>query len=267
MDVRRIIQGQLKTELRMKLKYAAQLERLPTGKLSVQTVKGRKYYTLVKKNKRKYIGVNNPDLVKKLQQRRYLEKMIEAIDHNEKYLKALGENYRPVSPEAVFDSLPETYRNRELLALEGRRLPTLSGETFDVREWKEADYEQSTWHPDYKVHITAKGDAVRSKSEYIVSNMLFERGIPYHYEEVLHLPDGGFLVPDFTIALRDGSGLIYLEHCGMLSDEKYRRDYLRKMERYCLAGFRPWVDVFFTFDNANGSLDTDKIGKMMDVMF
>ncbi len=122
-------------------------------------------------------------------------------------------------------------------------------------------------YTEQKIHRTAKGELVRSKSELIIAVMLHERGIPYHYEEVLHLPDGNTLVPDFTIGVRDENRLVYLEHCGMLDRHDYMRGFLRKMEKYCAVGFRPWDDVYFTFDSADGSIDTDKIGRMMDVMF
>ena len=259
MDIRRLIEIQIKAEQRLKKDYTSKLKKLPTGRLTGFRQNGRVYYKWIDGGKEKYIGGGNPELVEKLQLRRYLEKMIAAIDHNEGYLREFFENYRPVAPEDVMESLPETYRNRKLLTLEGQGL--------DLRAWEEADYEQTTWHPEHKVHHTAKGDMVRSKSELIFANMLYERGIPYHYEEVLHMPDGRYLVPDFTVGVKDTGRLVYLEHCGMLSVESYRNDYIRKMERYCACGFRPWVDVYFTFDNANGALDTDKIGRMMDVMF
>ena len=236
MDIRRLIEIQIKAEQRLKKDYTSKLKKLPTGRLTGFRQNGRVYYKWIDGGKEKYIGGGNPELVEKLQLRRYLEKMIAAIDHNERYLRELWENYRPVAPEDVLESLPETYRNRKLLTLEGQGL--------DLRAWEEADYEQTTWHPEHKVHHTAKGDMVRSKSELIIANMLYERGIPYHYEEVLHMPDGRYLVPDFTVGVKDTGRLVYLEH-----------------------GFRPWVDVYFTFDNANGALDTDKIGRMMDVMF
>ena len=259
MDIKRLIDTQMRTEQRLRKKYISQLEKLPHGRLTGFRQNDKVYYKWVNGSKIKYIGAGNPELVEKLQLRRYAEKLIEAIDHNAGYLRELYENYRSVAPEEVFESLPETYKNRRLLAL--------AGQGVDLQAWEEADYEQMIWHQEHKVHITAKGDLVRSKSEFIIADMLYERRIPYHYEEVLHMPDGGYLVPDFTIGVRDTGRLVYLEHCGMLSDERYRKDYLRKMERYCVAGFRPWVDVYFTFDNANGALDTDKIGRMMDVMF
>ena len=259
MDIKRLIDTQMRTEQRLRKKYISQLEKLPEGRLTGFRLKGKVYYKWIKGGKTKYIGAGNRELVEKLQLRRYLEKLIATIDRNAGYLRELWEKYRPVAPEEILGSLPKTYRNRRLL--------TLAGQGADLREWEESDYEQSAWHREYKVHLTAKGDLVRSKSELIIADMLYEREIPYHYEEVLHMPDGGYLVPDFTIGVRDTGRLVYLEPCGMLSEEHYRRDYLRKMERYCVAGFRPWIDVYFTFDNANGALDTDKIGRMMDVMF
>ena len=48
MDIRRLIEKQMTTERRLRSKCAAQVETLPEGKLSVQIVKGRTYYTLVK---------------------------------------------------------------------------------------------------------------------------------------------------------------------------------------------------------------------------
>ena len=66
MDIRRLIEKQMTTERRLRSKCAAQVETLPEGKLSVQIVKGRTYYTLVKKGKRQYIGAGNRELVEKL---------------------------------------------------------------------------------------------------------------------------------------------------------------------------------------------------------
>ena len=120
------------TERRLRSKCAAQVETLPEGKLSVQIVKGRTYYTLVKKGKRQYIGAGNRELVEKLQLRRYLEKMIASIDHNEGYLREFFENYRPVAPEDVLESLRRRtgtgscrlWRGRALICVRGRRRTT-----------------------------------------------------------------------------------------------------------------------------------------------
>lgn len=40
---------------------------------------------------------------------------------------------------------------------------------------------------------------MRSKSEVIIANMLFEADIPYEYEKELSLGEDGIFIPDFTI--------------------------------------------------------------------
>ena len=203
-------------------------------------------------------GRGNPELVEKLQLRRYLEKMIAAIDHNKRYLRELWENYRPVAPEDVLESLPETYRNRKLLTLEGQGL--------DLRAWEEADYEQTTWHPEHKVHHTAKGDMVRSKSELSIMNILISKNVCFRYEENLYLVHGT-LSPDFSIFVPSENRVKYLEHCGMMSDPGYVRRFTMKLQNYVSSGYIPWRDVFFTFDSGDGKIDSHAIDALIEMYF
>jgi ATP-dependent DNA helicase RecQ len=50
-----------------------------------------------------------------------------------------------------------------------------------------------------RIHKTLSDDWVRSKSEVIIANLLYERGIPFRYEESLQSLDGAHRLPDFTI--------------------------------------------------------------------
>jgi exodeoxyribonuclease V alpha subunit len=75
---------------------------------------------------------------------------------------------------------------------------------------------------------------VRSKSEVIIANMLFDRDISFRYEEPLFAPDGTFYLPDFTITWQ-GEGW-YWEHVGRLDSEDYRNHWETKKE---------WYDKFF----------------------
>ena len=76
------------------------------------------------------------------------------------------------------------------------------------------------WYEEGKIHRTLAEYMVRSKSEVIIANMLFERDIPFSYEVPLRAPDGTVVLPDFTINLRGETW--YWEHEGMLHDQKYR---------------------------------------------
>jgi ATP-dependent DNA helicase RecQ len=79
-------------------------------------------------------------------------------------------------------------------------------------------------------HKTLSGDWVISKSEVIIANLLFERGIPFRYEELLYAPDGSCYLPDFTITWKNKT--YYWEHLGMLDVESYERDWREKKKWY-----------------------------------
>jgi exodeoxyribonuclease V alpha subunit len=71
---------------------------------------------------------------------------------------------------------------------------------------------------------------VRSKSEVIIANMLFEREIPFKYEVPLYAPDGTFYLPDFSVMWRGEEW--YWEHFGMMDDESYRHHNETKKKWY-----------------------------------
>jgi hypothetical protein len=99
------------------------------------------------------------------------------------------------------------------------------------------------------VHRTANGEMVISKSEVIVANTLRALGVEYLYEHDLHMPDGTWRRPDFTI-YRDSGGTVYWEHLGMLESSGYRADWEAKKEWYAANEILSWTDG----GGANGTL-------------
>lgn len=80
-----------------------------------------------------------------------------------------------------------------------------------------------------KIYSTSKGDLVRSKSEVIIANLLYQNSISYEYEKDLTL--GGIKVsPDFTIT-HEGQEY-YWEHLGMIGVEDYDTAWLKKLNLY-----------------------------------
>lgn len=82
-----------------------------------------------------------------------------------------------------------------------------------------------------QIYTTSDGNLVRSKSEVIISNLLSAAGINYCYEEKLFYEDGKYILPDFTIYLKDGTK-IFWEHVGMLGSEKYDERWTQKLDVY-----------------------------------
>lgn len=82
-----------------------------------------------------------------------------------------------------------------------------------------------------RVYSTSKGDKVRSKSEVIIANLLYENNIEYEYEKELFYEGGKCIRPDFTIKLANGKE-IYWEHLGMIGVESYDKTWSKKLEVY-----------------------------------
>jgi hypothetical protein len=123
------------------------------------------------------------------------------------------------------------------------------------------------------IHRTSRGEAVRSKSEVIIANLLHAKKIDYHYEHPLEL--GGVVkYPDFTIE-DDAAGITYYwEHSGMLHDAAYRRRWEDKQAWYRAHGVLPVEEgvgakgaLIVTRDQADGGIDSPAIALLISKVF
>ncbi len=131
----------------------------------------------------------------------------------------------------------------------------------EVRTGKE-----SVFLEDRLIHRTTRGEAVRSKSEVIIANLLHARGIDYHYEAPLTLGDVT-KYPDFTIEDDDTGITYYWEHAGMMHDPSYRRRWAAKQEWYRENGVAPLLEegggprgtLLTTEDEPGGGIDASAL--------
>ncbi|MCB0782218.1 MAG: AAA family ATPase, partial [Flavobacteriales bacterium] len=91
------------------------------------------------------------------------------------------------------------------------------------------------------LHVTSKGEAVRSKSEVIIADKLAARNLTYRYEHPLEL-GGTTKYPDFTIEDDDAGITYYWEHCGMLMDPAYKARWEEKQQWYRDQGILPHAE-------------------------
>jgi ATP-dependent exoDNAse (exonuclease V) alpha subunit len=121
-------------------------------------------------------------------------------------------------------------------------------------------------YAEHLIHRTEKGHLVRSKSELVIANMLFQLGIPYEYERVC---DGtaapGRLRPDFSFVTADGD-LIVWEHLGMLSRPDYRRGWEWKHEWYRRNGFVDGRTLFTSTEDDQNGLDSARLRETADAI-
>ncbi len=117
-----------------------------------------------------------------------------------------------------------------------------------------------------KIHKTLKGDLVRSKSEVIIANILYDyerKGdIKYYYEKELILKDNSIRIPDFTIKT-DLGDVWYWEHCGMMTDINYKMHWETKKKIYEENGIIEGKNLIVTYDDEKGGIDAVKIEEII----
>jgi superfamily I DNA/RNA helicase/Rad3-related DNA helicase len=87
------------------------------------------------------------------------------------------------------------------------------------------------YRSDGRLYWTNAGIRVRSKSEALLANELYRRGIYYEYE--LSPENVAGVLPDFTLP---DYGDVIIEHLGLLDDESYRNHWEEKKKVYEEAG-------------------------------
>ena len=154
------------------------------------------------------------------------------------------------------------YRLRDYSAMDcsevARRFTCLF-EAPNIVEHKKKYYEQAL------IHRTLKGDLVRSKSEVIIANMLYEAGVDYEYEKELNLGEDGTRIPDFTIEDAESGICFYWEHCGMLGDAGYYRHWEEKKALYQRHGIVEGENLIVSQDSLNGGIDSAEIKRLIDL--
>ena len=117
------------------------------------------------------------------------------------------------------------------------------------------------------IYRSERGELVRSKSEWIIADNLYHAGIDFQYEQPLILK-GIERFPDFTIVDDDSGMTWYWEHNGMLSNDEYRKRWLRKLEAYRDHDILPLADgggengtLLITEEKEGVGLDANEIKK------
>ncbi len=124
----------------------------------------------------------------------------------------------------------------------------------ELDNWARAQFEQSTYKIEQRTQRTSQGLLVRSKSEALIAEKLYEFGVPFRYEQVLHIGCRDYF-PDFAVRNTRSGKLFYWEHLGLVNNKDYMESCRRKLATYENAGIAPWDNLITTYDDENGNLD------------
>lgn len=118
-------------------------------------------------------------------------------------------------------------------------------------------------YAEHLIHKTLKGHMVRSKTELIIADKLFNADVAYDYEKPL---DGsirkGRIFPDFSFA--DAAGdLIIWEHFGRMDDPQYVKGHDWKMKWYSQNGFSEGENLFVTKETLDSGIDSSDLERIL----
>ncbi len=195
------------------------------GMVLIPSVKsyGRVYYYTIdpKSGRRVYLGGEEHPDVQNIKALHHINLSMKLIENDSSLIVPALDKAADHSPDAVEQMLPKVYRNSRLSM----------GSEPDVRAAK--------W----------KKDKEAFKAAYLEKDILDMNGLTWIYE-LPHKCNGYWLLSDFTVlSPLDLLAEIIIEHAGRMDLESYRNKYIFSLEHYMKEGYRPNINLFFTFDN------------------
>ena len=221
----------------------------------------RTYYYTKQNMKPKYLGNEKSDIVWKVKRARNIAYAKTAVESDIALLEKLVNGFKFTGFEDITLALPKTYRLRKIDYHDD--LPQIARNWIKRKEAEKAGY--GPWHPEGLIHTVSNGIKVRTKSEMAIAEILLRNRIPFVYELPHRLHNGKIVHTDFTIlSTIDYKTEILIEHEGSMDDSVYRQKHAWRVENYYMTGYVPNVDLFFTFDGANGSVDGTAVQRIVD---
>ena len=242
-----------------------ELEHMPEGHLKIQKrLENVYYYQMIQENgktKKYYIEKRNAELIKKLACKHYYMKVQTKLKKEREALKKFLINYDEKIADDIYDQMP--VEKRKLI----QPLRMTTGEV--LRKWENERYEVNQNYPENLIYKTDQGEMVRSKSELILANMLYQnrKYLLYKYERPLELMQGDkiqVIYPDFTILNIQTGKITYWEHAGRMDDPKYANQFVYKVNGYMSNGIMPGRDLIFTYETMSNPLNIQNALKLIE---
>lgn len=228
-------------------KKLKKLKDIPKAKVYVSRSNGCSQYYINSGEGKKYVKASDRKLVAKQVQLDYELRVNSKLKVMVKRLDRFLKNYD-------IDALKEEY---DILCKEKQSLiiPVLKPQDQLIEEWDEYVIGDQNYYFKEGKFKTKKGEMVKSKSEKIIADYLYEYGIPYKYEPAIYFDWGESVFPDFAILNVRTEQTIYWEHFGKLSDDEYAGKNFRKLLKYEEAGYRVGENMIITMESEKDPLN------------
>lgn len=215
------------------------------GTLNINTTRSRPQFVHNAKSGRHFLNSTNP-LIKLLAQKDYCERALKLAEQENKWIEK-------VLKSAPTQAIKDIYLNDPIR----RSLITpfeLNDEEY-IKHWLDEPYQGKGIGIEQNQFDTERGEKVRSKSEALIANKLYQLGIPYKYECPLSLKSYGVVYPDFTILNTIERKEYIYEHFGMMDDPLYEKKTISKINTYEQNGFVIGKNLIVSFEDKNNPLN------------
>ncbi len=235
------------------------LKDVPDGALRLSfSKKWIQYYHCMPGEKKngKYIPKTNKALAFKLAQKSYDEKIRKLAEKRLAQIRKITADYEDDEVEKIF--IYEHPERKKLIR------PVEQTWEQQVEIWLSNNYKCKEFRDGIPVIMTDRGERVRSKSEKILADYFYRRGILYKYECPVYLPGFGKVYPDFTFLSKRTRQEIYWEHHGMMDEPAYAENAVKKIYAYERNHIYVGERLILTFETGKTVLDTKLIEKLTD---
>lgn len=253
-EIRTMLEARKKQLSSLKKEKEKALVHAPEGLLRVCCNGDRTQFYWRKDKKDKngiYLNRRERLLVHKLAQKEYDQKVLMTVEKEINAIEKCLQIYPKVEAEGVYELFSEA---RKSLVI-----PLIEPEEEFLRKWEAVVYEGKRFDEETPEFYTAKNERVRSKSEWIIADILKQEGIPYRYEYPLYLKGMGQIYPDFMVLNVRTRKEYYWEHLGMMDDPDYAENALQKLSAYEQNGLYLGESLILTYETKRKPLNQKMI--------
>ncbi len=206
-----------------------------------------------------YISEENRKIAESLAQRDYDKMVLRCAKKELKLIKKILKNCRINEIDAVYE---ECSSGRKVLIKPVRPSDEEFREAWRKQESCTGGFDEGD--PEF---YTARGERVRSKTEVLIANFLYNLGVDYLYECQIMLPGYGTARPDFTILDIKNRRTIVWEHLGKMDDPKYAAKNIQKINGYLKKGYIIGETLILTFETERQPISTAQIEELVKHYF
>lgn len=241
---------EIESEKRLMIHMEKRKGRLPEGALSVCSRGDRKYYyqKIYADGEKTSILLDSKKpahrkIIKELMEKKIIFHGVPILRKNIEALEKCQSTIRPYHPG--------NFKYGVFLGSEYY----LEDDTC-IKEWEAKPDQQNKYRPEELVHGTKRGIYVRSKSEALIADILYDLGIRVKYETIL-IAGRKTMYPDFEFIHPKTGKIIWWEHYGIIDDPGYAVKAFEKQDAYASIGIYPGENLIITWEAKGKPLTRD----------